>query len=379
MTTSKVSAKKTKVLVAPLDWGLGHAARCIQIIKELLLNGYEVIIACDGPQLQLLTKEFPLLYFVNLEGYKVSYGRNSFFTALKIIIQFPKILIQINREKKWLDEIISKEKIDMVISDNRYGLCSTRIISVFVTHQLYIKTPFGRIGSQLLQKINYKYINKFNFCWLPDFPEQHQLAGNLSHPKKKPGVPVHYVGLLSRFETRNLPIFYKLMFVISGPEPQRTIFENIILKELRHYKDKAILIRGLPDRHDKVAAPSNIDVFNHLRSTEMNDAICASELVICRSGYSSIMDLSRLGKKSILIPTPGQTEQEYLADYLYQKKYAIKIKQKDFCLEHALAIARAFPYKKYNEERNDMLTEAIRSAETKRKEKISSQPQVPGI
>ncbi len=355
----KTTQKKVKILVAPLDWGLGHATRCVPIINKLLLLDCEVIIATAGSQMQLLKSEFTSLKFLELRGFGLKYGRNKLSTILKILWQIPKILIRVNQENKWLDKIIGEENFDIIISDNRYGLYSKKIISVFITHQLYIKTPFGKLLEKKLQQINYKYINRFSVCWIPDFENENMLAGKLSHPKSLPKIPVEYIGLLSRFEKKETANFFKLMILLSGPEPQRTALENIFLKELNFYDQKTILVRGLPFEKSTIHNSSNIEIHNHLSSSELNDAMCKSELVICRSGYSSVMDLAKLGKKSIMIPTPGQSEQEYLADYLCEKKYAMKINQNDFSLQDALEAAKSFPFKKYKEDNERLLDDAI--------------------
>jgi len=307
----------------------------------------------------LLKAEYPTLRFVNLPGYRLRYGRKSVITTLKIFFQIPKILIQINRENRWLNIFLRRESIDAIISDNRYGLHSKKIISVFITHQLQIKTPFGKITDKILQKLNYRYIDKFSTCWVPDFKNNNSLAGKLSHPGIFPGIPVHYIGLLSRFAKKETSAFYKILILLSGPEPQRTILENIILNDLKLYNEKTILVRGLPEEKKIITVSSNVEVHNHLSATELNEKICQSEIVICRSGYSTIMDLARLRQKSIMTPTPGQTEQEYLAEYLFKKKLVLKINQKDFSLAQAIEAAGKFPYKEFEEKNSNLLEEAI--------------------
>jgi uncharacterized protein (TIGR00661 family) len=356
---NKHSNEKIKVIVAPLDWGLGHATRCIPLIKQLLKADYEVIIAAEKAQMYLLKQEFPSLRFVHLPGYKLKYGGKSVITTLKIFLQIPKILIQINRERQWLNIFLQKESFDAIISDNRYGLYSKKAISIFITHQLCIKTPFGNTIEKKLQQLNYSFINNFSWCWVPDFEKNNSLAGELSHPKVFPKIPVRYIGLLSRFEKKETPFIYKLLIVLSGPEPQRTSLENILLKELKSFHEKTILIRGLPGEKKLIAAAANIEIHNHLPASGLNEKICQSELVICRSGYSTIMDLLRLGKKCIVIPTPGQTEQEYLADYLFEKKIALKINQKDFSLSQAIETGQQFSFEKYEERDNQLVDEAI--------------------
>ena len=294
-----------------------------------------------------------------MPGYRLRYSRKSVITTLKIFFQIPKILIQINRENRWLNIFLRRESIDAIISDNRYGLHSKKIISVFITHQLQIKTPFGKITDKILQKLNYRYIDKFSVCWVPDFKNNNSLAGKLSHPGIFPGIPVHYIGLLSRFAKKETSAFYKILILLSGPEPQRTILENIILNDLKLYNEKTILVRGLPEEKKIITVSSNVEVHNHLSATELNEKICQSEIVICRSGYSTIMDLARLRQKSIMTPTPGQTEQEYLAEYLFKKKLVLKINQKDFSLAQAIEAAGKFPYKEFEEKNSNLLEEAI--------------------
>lgn len=350
---------KIKVIVAPLDWGLGHATRCIPIIWQLLKFDYEVIIATDQAQGLLLRDEFPFLRFVELHGYRLKYAGKSVITTLKILVQIPKILIQINRENRWLNIFLKKENVDAIISDNRYGLYSKKIISVFITHQLYIKTPLGKYAEKRLQKMNYRYINRFSMCWVPDFKNEPSLAGELSHPKILPATDLFYIGPLSRFEKKERPLVYRLLIMLSGPEPQRTILENILLKELKLFSEKAILIRGLPGEKKTIALSPNIEIHNHLSGSELNEKICQSALVICRSGYSTVMDLARLGKQSIVIPTPGQPEQEYLADYVFRKKIAFKTDQKTFSLHETMKAVQQFSFRKYEEENNQLLAEAI--------------------
>ena len=350
---------RPKLLIAPLDWGLGHATRCIPIIKNCLNTDCEVIIAAEKAQAQLLQNEFPQLKIVALKGYRLHYGQNSWQTIIKILIQIPKILTAINREKRWLQQFLEQEKIDAVISDNRYGMFSKKVLSIFVTHQLLIKLPFGKWAEKKLQALNYKYINHFSACWVPDVGNENALAGELSHPSMPPKTPVKYIGLLSRFEKKEVPIIYKAIIILSGPEPQRTILEKKIITELSEFKEKAILIRGLPNEKNSINISPLVEVYNHLSGTELNMKICQSEWVICRSGYSSIMDLMRLGKKSILIPTPGQSEQEYLGQYLLEKKWALKIAFNHFSLQQAINDAENFSFVKYNEGVEPLLDNAI--------------------
>lgn len=349
-----------KILVAPLDWGLGHATRCIPVIKTLLHNGCTVVIAASGKNEQLLKKEFPLLEFLPLPGYNITYARHGFLFLFKIVQQIPKILRAIKDEHTWLQQAITKHNIDIVISDNRYGLYSDKIPCIFITHQLTIIAPKAVEG--LLQRINYKYINKFTQCWVPDNVQQPWLAGRLSHPNKMPVKPVLYLGPLVRFNKDEhsdiSPKKYTYCFILSGPEPQRSKLENNVLSQLHNIKDEIIIVRAKPGDTDFPMVPNNVSIYNHLDTAHMQQAIINSEFIISRAGYTTIMELFALQKKSILIPTAGQTEQEYLGSYLMQQGFCFCVDEKKFDMQSTLKIAKKFDYKIFNKA-EDALQQAV--------------------
>lgn len=341
--------KKPVVLVAPLDWGLGHATRCIPVIIKLLEYNCEVIIAADGDCKLLLEKEFPDITFLYLRGYRIQYSRKKIWLPVKLFIQFPKIIFTIYTEHAWLKKAIKKYSVDFIISDNRPGLHNPSVACVYITHQLQIKTGNG-VSGWLAQKIHYRFIKKFRECWVPDMAGELNLAGELSHPVYKPKIPVRYMGPLSRFGPAIAEIKYDLLFLLSGPEPQRTVFEDIILKELRNYSGSALLVRGLPQtaKSKQFVASPGFRVYDHLPAKELNAVILQSELVVARSGYTTVMDLVKLKKKAILVPTPGQTEQEYLARYLMEQGLFYYMEQNEFSLFKALKGAAAFSCKQIN-------------------------------
>ncbi|MGB4845561.1 MAG: glycosyltransferase, partial [Ferruginibacter sp.] len=245
-------------------------------------------------------------------------------------------------EHRWLKKTVVRNKIDAVISDNRFGMFHAEIPCIYITHQLSIKTG-NRFTDRIAQKIHYRFINKFKECWVPDLKEEINLAGKLSHPVKFPHTPVKYIGPLSRFKKTDEEIKFDIAIILSGPEPQRTVFENIILKDLQNCSGKVLLIRGLPE--NSAALPvtrPDVQIHNHLPAEELNKAILQSALIISRAGYTTIMDLIKLQKKAILVPTPGQTEQEYLAAYLQQQKLFYYMLQEAFSIEGALKIAGSF-------------------------------------
>jgi uncharacterized protein (TIGR00661 family) len=331
-------------LVAPLDWGLGHATRCIPLINALLNAKCEVIIAASGPGLFLLQNEFPKLQSLELKGYNVSYSKSKVLLPFKLLLQIPRIKKIIRYENEWLDLVIDEHKINLIISDNRFGLYTKRIPCAFITHQLTIKAPIVFV-ERFLQKINYNYINKFSHCWVPDFEGEENIAGLLSHPSAMPNTPVSYIGPLSRFTKKNREEIFDCCILLSGPEPQRTLLEKKILDNAGKTNATIVLLRGKPIDEEKIDAPKNVTVFNHLAGEALQDIIRQSSVVISRSGYTTVMELLALQKKSILIATPGQTEQEYLAKRLMQQDWCYSVTQEAFDIVEALKEAEQFNYK----------------------------------
>lgn len=325
-----------KVLVAPLDWGLGHATRCIPIIKMLKDSNAEVLVGAEGSAALLQNREFPNIKILPLKGYRIKYTKSKAFFFFNILLQLPKIARTVTYEKKWLDKIIESEKIDVVISDNRLGLSNKKIPCYFITHQLHIKSGFSYLD-KIIQKINYSYINQFKECWVPDLEGDNNYAGELSHPTTLPQVSVTYIGLLSRFQKSDVQKKYKLAIVLSGPEPQRTIFENKIINQLKFINDSVLLVRGLPDEKQPLKAlPQNVTWYDHLHAEALSVAMQQSEIVLSRSGYSTIMDLIAIDQQAVLVPTPGQTEQGYLAKYLSEKGLFKSMTQDELDLKKVL-------------------------------------------
>ncbi len=333
------------VLIAPLDWGLGHATRMIPVIRVLQTAGCRVIIASEGQQQNLLQQEFPEIPILALKGYRISYPANKRWFTFKILSQLPKILKSIRREHRWLEEKIQSEKIQMVISDNRYGMWSHKVPCIFITHQLWIRAPFPGIG-RLLQLVNYARIRHFTQCWVPDYPGEPNLAGILSHPRVMPAIPVRYLGALSRLSRRETPPkTYRWLILISGPEPQRTILEKKLLALVPGLEGEILFVRGKPGNTELLPGPANCRIVNHLGAAELEDAFSCSEFVLSRSGYTTVMEILQLKKKSILIPTPGQSEQEYLAKHLMQQQWCYCFDQDaENYLQH-LEKATKFEYK----------------------------------
>ncbi|HEY2726625.1 MAG TPA: glycosyltransferase, partial [Parafilimonas sp.] len=293
-----------KILIAPLDWGLGHATRCLPLISYFLSLNCEVTIAASPTSKALLQTEFPALQFLNLNSYNIIYSRKKRWMPFKILLQTPKILRAVNEEHEWLKNLLATRHFDTIISDNRYGFYSEKVYSVFITHQLQIRTSLN-FAKNLVRKQTYKRIDKFNECWVPDFEGNLNIAGELSHPKTLPETPVKYIGMLSRFKSEVCASnVYKYLIIISGPEPQRTIFEEKIFAFAKSCNEKILIVRGKPEEKNSIEENFNCTIYNHLGTTELEDAFNASEFIISRCGYTSVMEILSLQKKSILIPTP---------------------------------------------------------------------------
>ncbi|HXB12299.1 MAG TPA: glycosyltransferase [Bacteroidia bacterium] len=322
-----------RILVSPLDWGLGHATRCIPIIKHLLDSNIEVVLAADGYGLVILREEFPSLDFVELKGYRVWYS--SFLPAgAAIALQVPKINRAIAREHRELESIISTKNINAVISDNRYGLYTDKVPCIIITHQLNIQSPFAK-GSLRAKVMS--HVQKFNACWIPDYEEGDDLSGSLSHPLPN-GLNAHYMGILSRFESRadRKEMKYDLLVLLSGPEPQRTILEKKVIKQVKEIGNlRVLVVQGKPGA-TAVNVNDRIQVVPYLNKNELLENIVSSKAILARPGYTTLMDLAVIGgKRAIFIPTPGQTEQEYLAMYLESEEIAVSFSQSKFSLKEA--------------------------------------------
>ena len=333
-----------RILVAPLDWGLGHATRCIPLINGLIEQGHEVFLAGDGKIKTLLLQEFPNLPFLTLKGYDIHYSKTKGRLPFTILKQIPKIFKSVRFEHDWLSNMIQQYRFDVVISDNRYGLYHPQVHCVFITHQLLIKAP-SRLLEKLLQRINYYFINKFDECWVPDHKQPPYLSGELAHPSVLPRIPVKYLGPLSRLHlTETIEAGWHVLILLSGPEPQRSILEQNILLQLGNISSPVLLVRGVPGEVETPDAAPHVVIKNHLPAQELQEALIGASMVISRCGYSTVMDLMAVGKKSILIPTPGQTEQEYLARHLMQHNLALCVPQEKLNLRSALSLASSFPY-----------------------------------
>jgi uncharacterized protein (TIGR00661 family) len=323
------STDKT-ILIAPLNWGLGHATRCIPIIKALQENNYIPIIASDGIALELLRKEFPYIQTLELPSYQIEYAKNGKNFKWKLLKNGPKMMEAIWKEKKMVAAWIDEYDIDGIISDNRLGVFSKKVPSVFITHQLNVMT--GNT-TWITSKLHQRIIKKYKECWVPDVAGTPNLTGALGHLKKA-SFELKYIGPLSRMHKKETTIQNDLMVILSGPEPQRGLLEEKLKKEVIRYDGKVVFIRGIIEKDQKKEQIGNVTYYNFMNTRQLEQTFNESNMVLCRSGYTSIMDLAKLDKKAFFIPTPGQYEQEYLAKKLKEEGLVPFASQEDFKIEN---------------------------------------------
>lgn len=345
----KHSEQNKKILIAPLNWGLGHATRCIPIIEGVLAYGFEPILAGDGESLELLKKEFPKLVSYDLPDSKVQYTEQSSLLKIKLLSQVPRLMRSVIEERKRVKEIHNIERLGGVISDNRPGVRLDEVPSIYITHQLQVLSGATTFFST---RWHQNIISEFTECWVPDFLED-GLAGKLSHGDKITN-SIKYIGPQSRFSKKPGVKKWDLLVVLSGPEPQRTLLEKKVLKEVTSFKGKCLIVQGKIEEKQQRTDENNVSIVNYMQGAELQTAIDESHLVLSRSGYSSIMDLYAMEARAFFIPTPGQYEQEYLALYLQNKGFASFCRQDSFTLEQLNNLQDKYSFKHKKTSKNKL-------------------------
>lgn len=297
-----------RILVAPLDWGLGHAARCVPVIRTLLEQDAVPIIGADKGPLALLHDEFPDLEHVQLPGMEIRYAAGA-SQAWAMARQLPRMVLQVREEHRLFNRIRQQLRLEAVISDQRFGIRAHDLPSVLITHQVFPFSPFAQSNAR---RINRRHTDRFDRCWIPDHRQAPGLAGDLSHGEHLPQ-QARYIDPLSRFakipaETGHAT--WRTVSVISGPEPQRTLFEQVVIQQLRSIEGRHLIVTGQPGMASQ--RDGSIEIVGHLPAAKLQAALASADLIISRTGYSTLMDLEALGRSALLVPTPGQPEQEYL-------------------------------------------------------------------
>lgn len=323
--TARLIQNRT-ILIAPLDWGLGHATRCVPLVRKLSKHNRMILGVTETTRF-IFDDEFPDLEKISLPPYAIRYSKY-WPVSVKLLFDAPRIFGIIKNENTQLKQIIQKFNIDCIISDNRFGLYHQDVESIYMTHQLQIQAG---LFSRLANVIHEKFIQNFDKIWVPDFEDSTRaLAGNLSrnfHFKN-----VEYIEALSRLNRLDdSKDDFDYLCLLSGPEPLRTQIEEKLILRANATNKRIVFVRG-SNKLIGIAVNTNVTIINMPNSDELSRLICSSKTVLCRSGYSTLMDLYALKKKRmVLIPTPGQSEQLYLAQYWHQK-FGAKI-----LFEHQLA------------------------------------------
>jgi Glycosyltransferase family 28 C-terminal domain len=353
--------KRYNILICPLEWGLGHAARMIPLARCLRDMGNNVIIASGEEHLSLFRNELPGLSYVNFTGFKPLYS--SFLPQyLSLFFKIPVLLFHMISEHRTLNKIIAEYHIDISISDNRFGLWNKKITTVYVTHMPLI--PFPKLleflepfGAFLHSKI----IKRYSFCFIPDLPGELNLTGRLSHGFRLPD-NVRYIGILSRFQdpgpglTRDPLKVHRNTVILSGPEPQREILKQKIVAILKGREPHTIIFEGKPGKSGEAKSSGNITFYYHQPAPLMKEIIETSDNIISRSGYTTIMELVSLNCTALIIPTPGQPEQEYLAAYLSGKGWFSSQNQSKINAGNLICPGRSVLHDEINRQSKILLT-----------------------
>ena len=334
---------KQKICIAPLDWGLGHATRCISIAKALMQLDYQIFIASEGYHEVILREALPTATFLPLPGYRIRYSKEPKWFLLKMISQLPKIIFTIYYERNWLRKMQKQFQFDLIISDNRFGFYHKKVPSIFITHQLNVQTGYNWTN-KLVRILQYRFIKKFKALWIPDIEGPDNYAGILSNPIVKPTIPTWFMGALSRLQTSTtVSTQNKIRFlgIVSGPEPQRTLFENALWLQGNTGEDAFAIVAGRPIGNNEPNLSLKGRLYPHANGADLASLIDSAEYILFRGGYTSLMELIPFKKKLIIIPTPGQTEQIYLAKWWEAHHWAICFEQEQFNLKVALNKAAA--------------------------------------
>ncbi len=410
-----------KVLVAPLDWGLGHATRCVPVVREFLRAGAEVELAVVKANANFFREVFPELRQRLAPSYNIVYPKHGYNMALWLLKNSMHLNAVMRYEHHFAEEMVERHGYDVLFSDNRFAFYSKNALSIYMTHQRRIAFPrafaaFERIGVMWHANI----MRKFDEVWVPDLEIYPGYAGSLSHSGATPGdKPMRFVGTLSRFSEmgndgnalgnapapvdleREVDLMsvsefmahsanaewdaapekrtsgnhsfemranYKVVAVVSGVEPARTLFEQQLRDALAQIPGRHMMILGKPSAEQKTWTEGNIEFHTHLATNDFADAVKRADFVVSRGGYSTVMDMAELGAKCIFVPTPGQFEQIVLAHDLSKAGYAVEIPADELSAE-TLANAFEKSVKMPKVEKQNLLHDAVENVVRRFKER----------
>ncbi|MDG2245166.1 MAG: glycosyltransferase [Flavobacteriales bacterium] len=312
--------RRPKVLFAILDWGLGHASRSTPLAEWLVDNDCEVTIASSGTAQKWLEGTFPAAEIIVKPGIDIHYAKR--FTSLKIAAQGGAFLNSILAERKWTKSLHEKHQFDFIVSDNCYGVKHEGVPSFLITHQLNL--PLPSLVKKATKSAFEGFFEGFSEIWVPD--SNSQLSGQLS--KASLNIKVEEIGSLSHLTNSEPASDGKIVGMVSGPEPHRSLLSGMMGELFEKLNTSCIIFGGIPDGEPKTSG--QVQFIPHPTSEQLSTELSRAKYIVCRSGYSSLMDLAHLKKQALLVPTPDQKEQEYLANHWKEQFNFATVAQQDF-------------------------------------------------
>ncbi|KAA0005321.1 MAG: glycosyltransferase [Thermoplasmata archaeon] len=332
-----------KVIYAVCSWGLGHATRSLPVVRRLLSEGNDLTVISNGRSLELLKKELgeSVEAYVDIPDYPMLLSENSRQFMAKSMVYWPMFIRRIEKGLARVTKMLRNERYDVIVSDARYDVYSKRVPSFFISHQMRIMNPlrikmFER-GSELF---NLFFFKRFAGVIVPDYADEDNLSGELSHNLYRiDESKLYYVGVLSDFKKKNLRKDIDCLVSITGPEPQRSLLEKKLLSQIRGLDGKIVVTLGKTEKKD-VVKKGDVEVYSFMTKDEREDVLNRAKLVVSRSGYSTILDLAVIGVKALMIPTPGQIEQEYLGSYHNQRGTFYSVDQEKVDVVRDIEVAK---------------------------------------
>lgn len=338
------NSKTPKILFTILNMGLGHVSRSLPLINDLRSRGIQLYIGSSGRSLLFLQDEVQNTGFIELPDYELTYSQKG--VSLPILFsQIPSLLGKIHQEHNVIESVIERENINLVLSDHRYGCYSHQVPSIFISHQLrFITPPYLRLFEFVGTGFNKWFHQKYDKVVVPDILKGSEgiISGKLSrqdHDKK-----YFFTGIMSSlYKMENCQQDIDILISVSGPEPQRTIFEQIVRSQMEMMEGNIIVLLGKPESGVIEEPRGHLKIIHHASRKLMNDLLNRAKLVVTRPGYSTIMEIAELGKKALFIPTLGQTEQLYLAERLVKNGWFYSVSQNKLNLSKDIRIANKYP------------------------------------
>ncbi len=339
------SGTSLKILFAVASWGLGHATRDLPLIQRLLNCGHDVTIVSTDRALALLKHELgDRCSFLEWPDLPLTLSKSAPLFYAKFTLSLPLALRAIVAEHRALDELLSSRRFDRVVSDSRFGIRSDKVSSFQVSHGLrFIAPRRNRLVEIGMEYIYHRCFGRQARFVVPDFASN-GLSGALSHglrfvsPQR-----VSYIGILSGINQVETDHNIDCYVSISGPEPQRTILQDIVLKQVNDVPGRVVVSLGKPEDAGRSWRQGSVEVHSYVNRIQQQVLMNRSRLIVSRSGYTTMMELAELGKTALLIPTPGQTEQEYLADLHYRSGNFYAVQQRKLDLPRDIERAHHFP------------------------------------